>query len=197
MHGPQPRTLYLPHAQNPSLLMSVLAKTRTDPAAVVDVIRREVRSMDVQLPVYDVKLLSDVRTEMAVRRQLITSLTRAFALLGVVLAVAGVYGVVACYVASRRRELGIRFALGARRASLMRLVLARAARWAAAGAFLGVGGSVVAGRTIRAYLFETGPTDLGTILLSSIGFMTVVLVTSLMAARSTIGADVLSGFREH
>jgi putative ABC transport system permease protein len=155
----------------------IIVKSAQPVAAILPALRAAVASVDPVVAVYDVRSL-DERTAAALSRPRLTATVLAgFATAALLLAAVGVYGVMAYVVAGRRRELGIRLALGAGRTDVISLVLAHGVRLAAAGAAIGVVAAVLAARLIRTLLFGVGPADPAVL-----GFTLAVMVVVALAA---------------
>jgi putative ABC transport system permease protein len=129
-------------------------------------------------------------------RRFILALLSAFAAVAMVLAAIGLYGVIAYGVAQRRREFGVRLALGAQRKQIARMIVSQGARIAAVGAAIGMFGALATGRFIAAFLFEVQPRDLGVFAIVSGALVGVALLACLVPAhRATTvdAAEVLRG----
>jgi putative ABC transport system permease protein len=151
--------LYLPHAQQQQLSMYLAVRTDTDTAGVASAIRGEVLEMDADLPVYFVRTMPDLIGQTLSSQRLTNLLLTAFALLAAVLAAVGAYGIMSVYVSSRTTEFGIRLALGAQPADLLRFVLRQGLLLTLGGTIAGVAGAVALTRTIKSLLFEVSATD--------------------------------------
>jgi putative ABC transport system permease protein len=153
-------------------------RTGGDPAALTQAVRKAVREVDPDLPIFDVRTLSD-RIDDAYSQSLTgTTLLAIFAVIALALAALGVYGVVSYSVALRRRELAVRLALGARRRELRNMVLRSALKITAIGVVLGLGGALLLSRLLSRLLFGVSATDYITFGLAAL----VLTATSLVAA---------------
>jgi putative ABC transport system permease protein len=151
--------VYFPLSQAFRNPVAYLVRTSGDPGDLAPAVRAAVRGVDPRLPVYEVQPLS-VNLERAREVQRFTAtLVAAFAAAALVLAAIGIYSLIAYMVVARRREFGVRLALGATHARIVRLVLGEGARLVAIGFTLGSAGAVVAGRLMRGLLFGAGPDD--------------------------------------
>ena len=172
------------------------ARTRANPGAVVAHMRASVREVDPLMPLAQVATMGELLRDSSARRRVGALLVSVFAVLSLVLAVVGIYGVAAQFVAQRTRELGIRLAVGASRGDVMRLVLREGGVTALAGALVGIAFAVVGSRYLKAVLFGVTPTDPATygaialILLGAVLF--AVGIPARRAARIPPGA-VLRG----
>ncbi len=130
-----------------------------DPAGAVPMIKEQIWSVDPNQPVERVALVADTYAEMFGKQRFVLMLMGAFAVLALVLTAAGIFGVLSQAVAQRTREIGIRMALGARPADVMKLVVSRGMLLTGAGVMLGVGGALLLVKTVSALLYEVSPTD--------------------------------------
>jgi putative ABC transport system permease protein len=152
-------TMYRPLRQASNLSLSLVLKTSGDPRMLGYALAREVRAADPDQPTYGVRPLEYlVATAMASRR-FTTQLLGGFAMLALVLAAVGIYGVMAFLVGQRTREIGIRMALGARPESVLRLVLQQALVLAAGGVVIGGVAAIIVTRLLSRMLFGVQPTD--------------------------------------
>jgi predicted permease len=189
----QPAT-YVPFAQSPSADMSVLVRG-AGPNAPLTAIKSVTRAADPDVPVYDVQSLSD-RVAVAVGpTRFYTVLATVFAVIAVTLGAIGVYGVLADTVSRRRRELGIRVALGAAPRTLVSGVLADGARLAAGGVAIGLLASFWSGRALRALLVDVGERDPIALVGSAVIFAAVALIASLGPAARAVRADPIEALR--
>ena len=137
---PRP-TMYLPFAQETWPNLAVVARATGDPRALAPAVVGAVRAIDPELPVYDVRRMEDYVDAALARPRFQSLLFGAFAGLALVLALAGVFGVMAYAVAERLPEMGVRLALGADPRGLLALVLGRGLRLVGAGALIGAAGA--------------------------------------------------------
>jgi putative ABC transport system permease protein len=192
-------SMYLPWAQASRRYTGdlwLVARSAGDPATTGTAIRRVVQEIDRSVPVSDVRTMDAVLSNSMTKSRFTTVLVAAFALLALALGAVGIYGVMSCLVGERRREMGIRIALGASRSSVMRLVLRRAVWLAAIGAALGIAGALVATRSLRQWLYGVSPTDPATFLIVPILFLGVAALASSAPALRATRADPASTLRE-
>lgn len=140
-------------------IMSLVVRAQGDAAALAPTVRRAVWSVDKDQPVVRVATMDDLLAASAAERRFALILFEAFALAALVLAAAGIYGVLAGSVAERTREIGVRSALGASRGNILGLVLRQGLSLTALGVALGLGGAAAASQAIAAMLFGVSPLD--------------------------------------
>jgi putative ABC transport system permease protein len=178
--------VYLSAIQFPQRTMTLLVRTAGEPSAIAAAIARAVRHIDPAQPVYQVRRLHDGLDESAAQPRFTTTLSGVFALVALLLAAVGVYGVLSYSVAQRTQEIGVRMAMGAQRAQILRLVLRGGMAWAFAGIAIGLLGAFAFSRVLGTLLFEVGARD--PITYSMVG-VTLALVAMLAcyipAARAT------------
>ena len=163
--------------------MSLFVKA-AKPDAVLGTVRGEAQQLDRNLPLTGVFTLTEIFDQSLWAPRMSASLLAVFAALSLVLAVIGIYGVMAYSVSQRTRELGIRMALGASRADVLRLVVVQAARLTLVGVVTGLVASIAASRLIASLLYDVSPTDV----------VTFVAVPVLLAA-SALAASYLPALR--
>jgi len=152
--------LYLPlGTPMPPRAMSILVRSPLSGAAIVDTLRRRVQEIDGEVPLYKVRSMRRVVDDSVTGAQLQMMIIGAFAAIALLLAVIGVYGVVSYSMAQRTRELGIRIAVGAAPADLVRMVYRRSIRIALTGTAIGIAGSLALSRTMEALLYGVTPFD--------------------------------------
>ena len=192
-------SMYVPWAQASRRFtgeMWLVARTTGDPAATGTDIRRLVHEIDRAVPVSDVRTMNAVISDSVTKSRFTTLLVAAFALLALALGAVGIYGVMSYLVGERRHEMGIRIALGASRASVMRLVLRRAAWLAGVGAAIGIAGAVVETRSLRQWLYGVSAVDPVTFLIVPILFLAVAALASSAPALRATRADPATTLRD-
>jgi len=186
-------TTYLPLAQAPAPDMAVLVRGKT--AAPLAALKNQVRAMDPDVPLYDVQSLADRVAVSVGPTRFYTVLATVFAIIAVVLGAIGVYGVLADTVSRRRRELGIRVALGAAPRTLVRDVLMDGARLAIVGVAIGLLASFWTGRALRALLVDVGERDPIALAGAAVIFGAVALIASLGPAARAVRAEAIEALR--
>ena len=151
--------MFFPARQRGLGPITLVARARTDPGGALADIRGLVRSVDPDLPLFDVRTMEDHMGIALLPARLGGSVLGLFGLLGLLLAAVGIYGVMAYTVAQRRRELGIRGALGARRDDGVRMVLGQGLRLAVLGAVLGLAAAAFLGRLVAGLLYGVSALD--------------------------------------
>jgi ABC-type antimicrobial peptide transport system permease subunit len=157
--------------------MSLVIRTHGDPAALAAAVRTAVWSVDKDQPVVRIATMSDLVTASAAERRFALILFEAFALATLVLAAAGIYGVLSGNVAERAREFGVRTALGASRGNIVGLILRQGAMLTASGIVIGLLGAVATGSAIAAMLFGISRLDP----LTYIGVISILSGVSVLA----------------
>jgi len=151
--------VYIPFAQRPTSLMSVVVRTAGDPLALAADARRAVAALDPGQPISNVNAVSNIVAASIAQPRFNVVLLSAFAAMALVLALAGVYGVMSYSVALRTREIGVRLALGGQSRDIAALVVGHGMRLAAIGLAIGVVGALAVGRVMSGLLFGVTPTD--------------------------------------
>jgi predicted permease len=155
---PRPE-FYQPHSQRSFAFMAFVVRTAVAPRSVVPALRRVVTTLDPTQPISGVDTMEDHIARALARPRILSTLVAMFGALALVLAVVGIYGVMAYAVAQRTQEIAIRTALGASAADVVRLLLGKAAWLAAAGVVCGLALTAVATRGLSGLLFEVTTTD--------------------------------------
>lgn len=151
--------VYYPYAQAPSRQMYMTVRTVGEPTTAVASIQNEVRSLDADLPLWGIQPLMAAVDRTLNNQRLTNTLLTVFALLAVLLAAVGIYGVMSLYVSNRTNEFGIRLALGAQPMFLMRSVLRQGLTLMLAGVAVGTAGAIALTQTLASMLFEVSATD--------------------------------------
>ncbi|HVQ12354.1 MAG TPA: FtsX-like permease family protein, partial [Vicinamibacterales bacterium] len=170
-------------------------RTSGDPEAIVPSVRAIVEQMDPQASLFYVAPMEQVVASTISRPRLYATLLGIFSLVGLGLAVIGIYGVMTYSVAQRTREIGIRVALGARRVQVITLVLGQSAALTAAGVVLGLTGAAMLSRYLEGLLFGVTPLDPTTFVLATALFAMVALVAAYGPVRRATGVDPLVALR--
>ena len=170
--------MYRDYLVSASTRMFITLNTAGNPRELILPARQAVLSVDPQQPVSEIRTMDEVLEGRLSGREFYTLLIGLFSLLAVLLAAAGIYGVISYFVAQRTHELGIRMALGAARGGLVALVLRRAGAIVLPGLILGLAGVWAASRIISGLLFGVAPLDIPTVL----GSVALLLGMGILAA---------------
>jgi len=174
---------YIPHSQDPSNYNVLTVRTKTDSDAIMGQVRKVIASIDPELPLYSINTMETRLDDGFIGRRVPMLVAAAFAVVALFLAALGIYGVLAYGVAERRREIGIRMALGSSARQINALVLGDGARILGVGLAVGLVLAYFVGRAMQAQLFEVQATD-PTVVGMVIGVLAVVaLVATLVPAR--------------
>jgi predicted permease len=187
--------IYAPFAQWPLDEMSVVIRTTGSPPAVLATARDVVRDLDRALPVYDVHPMEDLVRASVAQRRFYATLLGAFATLALLLAAIGIYGVIAYSVQQRRRELGIRIALGATPPLVIGLVLREGVMLTLVGSLLGLFGASALTRLLRGQLFGVAATDPITFVAVPAILIGVALFACVVPARRALAVDPATAIR--
>jgi len=173
----------------------LVVRTRGNPTAMAGAVRRAIREIDPAQPIVKVAAMDDVVSASTAQRRLALTLFTCFALAAVLLAVAGIYGVLAGNVAERTREIGLRAALGASPRSILQLVVGQGARLAVIGLSVGLFGAFALTRSLRALLFGVGPNDPMTIAMATGVLLVAALAACVVPAVRALRVDPSQAFR--
>jgi predicted permease len=154
---------YIWYLQGPPVAPFLVVRTHGAPAAVAESLRAELKALEKDMPVYDMRAMTEVRAASVAERRFILILALAFDLLALTLAAVGVYGVMTLVVSERTQEMGIRLALGAEPVQVLRLVVRQGLALAACGIALGFVASVALTPMMAGQLYGIGPTDPATL----------------------------------
>jgi putative ABC transport system permease protein len=173
----------------------LVVRTRGNPTAMAGAVRRVVHEIDPAQPIVKVAAMDVVVAASTAQRRLALTLFTCFALAAVLLAVAGIYGVLAGNVAERTREIGLRAALGATPRSILQLVVGQGVRLAVIGLSVGLFGAFALTRSLRALLFGVGPNDPATIAMATGVLLAAALAACLVPALRALRVDPSQAFR--
>ncbi len=167
--------IYLSLWQATAFSKHLVVRTAADPRAVVAAVQRELRSVDPTAAVENVKTLEQVRSDSLASRTFAMELLVGFSIAGSVLTLVGIYGVLSLSVASRRRELAIRAAVGAEQRDIQKLVFGEGFRLIAGGVIAGIAAAVLLSRVLKTFLFDVEPTDPVTLI--AVGLMFAIVAS--------------------
>lgn len=180
---------YLPYTQLFFGTASLVVHTAIDPLRVAGEVRRQVKALDKDITIGTPVPLKELAAARISNPVTDTRILTAFAVAGLLLATIGVYGVTSFAVSQRRRDIGVRLALGAQRGDVIREILAQNVRWAGLGLILGLAGGYLLSRLLVSVLFEIRPQDPWTFSAMSLLLLTVTLAATYLPARKALQID--------
>ena len=194
---------YVPASQMPYPFMTVVVRAACpaapgdcNAAATLPAVRKELAGLDATLALSDVRTMSEVFADSIARQRFSMAVLGVFASLALLLALVGLYGVIALSVGQRRREIGVRMALGARPRDVLALVLGEGMRVTAIGLIIGLAGAVALTRVLRSLLFEVSITDPRFFAGAAVLVAAVALVATWLPARRALGVDATIALRD-
>jgi ABC-type antimicrobial peptide transport system permease subunit len=188
--------IYVSTYQDPSKLLMVMLRTSLPAAVLESQVRNEIQSIDAGLPVYNVSSLDDILDRSLASRRFSADLVGGFAGLAVLLASIGIYGLLAYMVGQRSREIGIRMALGARRADILRMFLRKGVALAAVGIVAGMVFSASTSSMMASLLYGVRPHDPAVFLIVPLLLFAVAVLASYLPARRATKVDPIIALRE-
>jgi predicted permease len=189
------REFYVPCALHPPQTAYLILRTKGDPLRFANMIRKHVQAIDPNQPVSDVQTMESVLTATLGQRRLTMALLGAFAAAALLLALIGIYGVIAYSVAQRTQEVGIRRALGAQPSDILRLVVRQGLVLTFIGGALGMGGAFAVTRVMKGMLFGVSATDPATFAGIALLFIAVAFIASYLPARRALCIDPMEALR--
>jgi len=188
--------LYLPAQQTAMWGISLVIKTDVaDPLSVTAAVRNEIRKLDPDLPVTQVATMEQRLSKAISQPRFRTNLIALFAVVALILACVGIYGVISYSVSQRTHEIGIRMALGARTGDVLRMVVRQAIGLAVIGVALGLAASYALTSLMSTLLFGVKPTDPPTFIATAVLLGITALVASYLPARRATKVDPLVALR--
>jgi len=192
--APKPQ-IYIPDQQFGIHSMSIFVRTQVAPESLTNTLRRTVAEIDKDVPIYRTQTLTDYMSQSVAQPRLNAMLVGLFALISLLLAAAGIFGVMSYSVTQRTQEIGIRLALGAQRYDVLRLIIVQGMRVVGLGLVLGLIGVFVCTRLLQSLLFGIGATDLTTMLSVTLILTAVAFVACLLPARRASLVDPIEALR--
>ncbi len=186
---------YWPHAEQAFPFMTLVIRTRGDATNVASAARNALRELDSQQPIKDVNTMENLLAKSIARSRFNTVLLAIFALVALALATVGIYGVMSYAVTQRTHEIGIRMALGAQRADVLKLVLRNGMMLALIGVVVGVAGAFALTRLMSTLLFGVTPTDAITFTAVSASLFVVACFACYIPARRATKVNPLVALR--
>ena len=187
--------LYTPYQQEPYSTMYVTARTAGNPLGLAAAVTQVARAMDPNVPVYDIKTMEQRLSDSLARRRFAMFALGLFALVAMLLASVGVYGVMSYTVAQRTREIGIRVALGAKTSDVLKLVVAQGMSLAVIGVGTGLAGAILVTRVMASLLFKVSAMDPVTFIAIAVLLTGVALLACYVPARRAMKVDPMIALR--
>jgi putative ABC transport system permease protein len=189
-------TLYVPYLLYSFLPITFTVKTAADPASLVPLVREQVEQMDPGVPVSDASTLASYVSDAMAQTRFMLALIGVFAVLALVLASLGLYGVISYSVRQRTREIGVRVAFGAENRDVLKLVIAQGVVLAGSGILLGLVASFPLSRVVRSFLVGVSPTDPITFIGIPALLLAVAALASYLPARRASAVDPVEALRD-
>jgi len=187
--------IYLSLWQATAFSKHLVIRTAADPRTALIAVERELRSVDPTAAIENPKTFEQIRDDSLASRTFATQLLVGFSFVGSVLTLVGIYGVLSLSVASRRRELAIRSAVGAEQKDIRNLIFGEGFRLIASGVLAGVGLAIVLSRVLRTFLFEVQPGDPTTLTVVGALFVGVALLACWVPVRRAAKVDPVEALR--
>jgi predicted permease len=194
--GGSAQAVYEPTEQYPATDTYLLVRTAGPPGPMIERVREVLRSLDAGLALDDAGTMATRLSDSVAPERHRTALIGGFGVTALLLAAVGVFGMLSYLVATRRREIGVRMALGARRAEVLALIVRRGMGWAAGGAALGLVAALATGRWLQSSLYEIAPGDPLTLIGVTGLLLVVALLASWLPARRAASVPPMSAIRE-
>jgi putative ABC transport system permease protein len=190
-----PMQMYLPHTQFPTSFNSIVVKTQSEANAMTVAIRRAIQAVDKDQAVFNVTTLDELRGNSILIRKFFMLLLLVFAVLALMLAAVGIYGVMSYVASQRTHEIGIRMALGAQTRDVLKLIIGNGMTLALIGVVAGLAGAFALTRLMSGLLFGVSATDTITFLSVSVGLTLVALLACYIPAHRATKVDPLIALR--
>lgn len=189
-------TVYYPHNRTAYSALTVVVRASLDPASLTSAVVAQVREMDPQQPVANIRTMEGVIGASVGQRRIVMLLAGLFAGVALLLAAIGLYGVLAYLVAERTREIGVRIALGAQRGAVLGMIIRRGLTLTVMGAAAGLAGALALTRLMRSLLFQVTPSDPSTHGAVILVLVAVALLASLIPAWRATRVDPVVALRQ-
>lgn len=186
---------YFPIFQQPLGGMAVVVKTRAEPNAILVALRQQLAQLDPTLAIFGISTMKQMHDRNVAPERVNLIFVGVFAALALVLAMIGLYGLLSFTVAQRRKEIGVRMALGAGRFEVLGIVVAQGMRLVLAGAFIGLLGAFALMHVLSSVLFNVGPTDPLTFAIVTVSLCCVALLACYLPARRATKIDPMVALR--
>jgi putative ABC transport system permease protein len=187
--------IYVPHTRNRDRAMTIVIRSVQDPSSLAGAVRAAVWKRDATIPVPAARTMGDIVSASVAPRKFQMVMVALFAAVALALALVGVYGVTSYTVARQTREMGVRLALGAQRAALLRSVLAHGLRPVVLGLCLGVPAAIAAATAIRSLLFRIAPLDPPVLCAMTAALLFTAAMACYLPARRAARVDPIAALR--
>lgn len=189
--------IYVPYHQNPEYtIMSLVVRTTGPPLLALDAVRRRIRLLDSRIPIYEVNTLDRLVGNSIAETRFTTFILGLFAFIALLLATVGIYGLIRYTVSQRIHEIGVRAALGARRADIIGMILRKGIWLTLTGIIIGLVAALALSRFMVNQLFEVSATDPTTFLIVSVLLTLTAVIASYLPARRASRIDPVAALRE-
>jgi putative ABC transport system permease protein len=188
--------IYLPFPQLPWGNMELLVRTTVSPQSITSAVHAQISAVDPDQPITNIQTVDDLIDSSRAQPRFTMLLLGIFSITALALAAIGIYGVLAYSVAERRHELGIRLALGAERADILRLVVRQGLMLATGGIAVGLIAALLLTRLMSSLLYRVSTRDLTTFALTPVVFLCIALLASYLPARRATKVDPAEALRE-
>lgn len=188
-------TNYIPYSQRPPLRANIVMRGRTDALALANAVKEQVQALNSDVPVFEIHAMGDVISDSVGQPRFRTLLLVVFAGVALILAAAGIYGVMSYSVTLRTHELGIRVALGAGRRELTRLVVGHGMLLSLAGVVIGLGAAIALARLVANLLFGVRPADPVALVAGAAVLGVVAFLANYIPARRAARVDAIVALR--
>jgi len=192
---PAPPEVFRSHTQTCDWYLSLVVRTSLPPEAMLGAIRHELKAVDAERAVYNVRSMNQALAASVAARRFAMTLIAVFAAVALALSALGIYGVVSYSVSQRTREIGLRVALGAQRADVIRWVLTQGLGMAGLGLVIGLAGTQVITRLVASQLFQVSAVDPLTLALMAIVLLLSALLACWLPARRATKVDPMAALR--
>jgi putative ABC transport system permease protein len=187
---------YIHYLQGPPVNPFLVLRTTGDPTALVPAVRAQLQSVDKDIAAYDIRSMSDVRAESVSQRRFILLLAGTFGLLALAMSMVGVYGVMALIVSERTKEIGVRLALGATPARVLRAVIGQGVALASGGVAAGLAAAVLLMPLLSSQLFGIGVADPVTLIGVPLLLLAVAVLACYAPARRAMRIEPVAALRQ-
>jgi putative ABC transport system permease protein len=191
---PQPE-MYINYLQGPPVSPFIVMRTAGDPALLADAVRAEMRRIDRNVPLYEMRTMSALRSEAISTRRFVLLIVGAFGVLALGLAAIGVYGVMSLIVSERTREVGVRLALGAKPSQLLGMIVGQAAILGAIGVAIGLLVAMPVALLLRGQLYGIHSIDPATFVSVPAALLLISALAALVPARHAMRIDPVEALR--